>query len=335
LPFLAAGKNKVARCFSRSIVLAMGLGTYTQSTEQRRLSGTIERRGAQTGLSTLGMFAFGLPFAGIGAFTALVGLKVVPTNPASVHAPFWVLTAFGVVFALGGVMLWSMAWRQYQSDRLRASALERHVNEPALEDYNWDPRGFGSHCWAKTAKGIGLTGFMAIFLSIFNWWAWFAPGPLMVKIIVSLFDLILVFMCCGVMLAIARAFKFGNSRIEFVRFPYRANEQIIIRWLIPGGINRANKGNFTLRCVKEWTESSGSGNNRSTYIVHEEQWSGTWSLDQPEEFLPGKNVELEFTPAPESLRTCLSTAPVVFWEFEVNLDLPGPDFKETYLVPVY
>jgi hypothetical protein len=31
----------------------------------------------------------------------------------------------------------------------------------------------------------------------------------------------------------------------------------------------------------------------------------------------------------------LSAEKPVFWEFEVKLDLPGLDFQETYLVPIY
>jgi hypothetical protein len=313
----------------------MGLGTYTQSAEKRRLSGMIERRGLQTGLSTLGMLAFGAPFAGFGFFFTLVGMKVVHVNPSSVHAPYWVLAAAGVVFACAGILLWSMAWKQFQSNRRRALLQARHVNEPALEDYDWDPHGFRSHCWARVAKTIAGAGFFAIFLSMFNWWAWFAAGPLMVKIIVSLFDLILVFVCWQAVMAFSRAVKFGNSRLEFVHFPYRANEQIVVRWLTPSGIRCANKGTFTLRCVKEWTESTGSGSNRSQTIVHEEQWNGTWSLDRLENFSPGKNEDFTFTPPTGIPATCLSGAQTFFWEFEVNLDLPGPNFRESYLVPVY
>jgi hypothetical protein len=313
----------------------MSVGNYAESTETRRLNGVIEKRGLQTGLSTVGMFLFGLPFAGIGAFAALAGLKVVPVNPASVHAPYFILTAFGLVFACGGLMLWNMAWRQYQSNHRRDRALEHHVNEPALEDYAWDPRGFRSHCWAKVAKSVAGVGFFALFLSMFNWWAWFAKGPFMVKAIVSLFDLGLLFYSGYAILTLSRAIKFGNSRIEFVRFPYHVGEPIEVRWLTPPHINQAKKGTFALRCVKEWTESTGTGKNRTTVIIHEEQWSGTWSIDQPEDFPPGKTIDWEFKPAAGLPATSLSGPRTFFWEFEVNLSLPGPDFKESYLVPVY
>ena len=41
----------------------------------------------------------------------------------------------------------------------------------------------------------------------------------------------------------SRAIKFGNSRIEFVRFPYRANDQIVVRWLTPPGIQSRDQRN--------------------------------------------------------------------------------------------
>ena len=313
----------------------MGPGNYSQSSEKRRLSGIIEQRGSQMGMSTLGLILFGVPFTGIGVFVALVGLKIVPVNPSSVHAPYFVLFAFGLVFGLGGLMIWRMAWRQSRANRHRALAQERHINEPALEDYDWDPRGFRSHCWTKTVKAIGGVGFLALFLSMFNWWAWVAHGPWMVKIIVSLFDLWLAFAVWLAVMTFSRAVRFGDSRIEFVHFPYRANESIVVRWLTPSGISRANKGTFTLRCVKEYYETTGTGSNRTRNVVHEEQWNGTWSLEQPEDFPPGKNVELEFQPGAGLPATCLSGSETVYWEFEVNLSLPGPDFKEAYLVPVY
>jgi hypothetical protein len=313
----------------------MSLGNYTESVEVRRLSGMIEQRGSHTGLSTMAMFLFGLPFAGFGAAIALVGLKVVPVNPSSVHAPYSVLFACGLVFGIGGLMIWGMAWRQFRANRHRAIASERHVSDPALEDYDWDPRGFRSHRWAKTVKSFAGTGFLALFLSMFNWWAWIAHGPWPVKIIVTLFDLWLAFAIWLSLLTFSRALRFGDSRIEFTHFPYKTNEAIVLRWLTPSGMTRADKGTFTLRCIREFYQTTGSGEDRTTSIVHEEQWSGTWRLDRPENLPPGKSIEFEFQPAAGLPATSLSQSGTFYWEFEVNLSMPGPDFKETYLVPVY
>ena len=46
-------------------------------------------------------------------------------------------------------------------------------------------------------------------------------------------------------------------------------------------------------------------------------------------------MDFAFTPPAGLPITNLSGKEAVYWEFEINLDLPGPDFKESYLVPVY
>src|SRR6266536_1257478 len=66
---------------------SMKLDRYEQSTGTRRLSGQLEQRSSQTGFPTWGLVLFGLPFAGTGIAVTLIGTKVMPVNPSSVHAP--------------------------------------------------------------------------------------------------------------------------------------------------------------------------------------------------------------------------------------------------------
>ncbi|HIG75380.1 MAG TPA: hypothetical protein EYQ24_12645 [Bacteroidetes bacterium] len=47
--------------------------------------------------------ALGLITLATGLFIMGIGLEVVPVDPASVHAPMWVLVLCGAVFVLGGV----------------------------------------------------------------------------------------------------------------------------------------------------------------------------------------------------------------------------------------
>jgi hypothetical protein len=94
-------------------------------------------------------------------------------------------------------------------------------------------------------------------------------------------------------------------------------------------------GSFTLRCVKEWFEVTGSGSNQSRQLVHEEQRSGTWLLDHAHALQPGEQADLRHRPPRELPGTRLAADLPVFWEFEVRLDLPGFGFEEIDLVPVY
>jgi hypothetical protein len=313
----------------------MNLERYESSNQRRRLPGRTEPCGSQTGLPTWGMFLFGIPFLGAGVVVTLIGLKVIPVNPSSVHAPYWVLTVFGAVFALGGLMFWGMARKQYVSTHRRREAVRRYRDEPALADYGWDPRGFEAPRWKRAVTSVFRAGFLALFLSIFNWCAFYANGPWMAKAIVILFDLFLVAVSFGAGVSVVRALKFGGSRIEFAHFPCRLSEPVVVRWQPATGIVRVNRGSFTLRCVEEWFERHGSGKNQPAQLVHEEISSGTWHLDEGRAFEPGKWVELRFELSADAPSTQLSAVRPVFWELEVKLDLPGLDFAEIYLVPIY
>ena len=308
---------------------------YELSTAGRhRLSGSAQRRGSKLGLPTAGGFLFGSVFVAVGTGIILVGTKVLQVNPRSVHAPYWVLTVAGASFALGGLMVWGMAWKQFAANRSRLEAARNHPGEPALADYPWHPDGFAVSEWSGAAKVVAMAVGLSVFLSMFNWWGFGTNGPLMIKGIVTLFDIIAVLVWAQAVQQMLRALKFGHSRIAFTHFPYRLTQPIIVRWLPARGINRVNNGTFTLRCVQEWMEG-GSGRNQSAIVVHEEIWSAKWIIEQARNFPLNEEMDLRYELPADAQPTQLSADKPLFWELEVKLDLPGPDFHETYLVPVY
>ena len=271
----------------------------------------------------------------VGTAIVLMGTKVLHTDPASVHAPYWVLTVAGVSFALGGFMVWGMAWKQFVANRSRLEATCRHPDEPALADYPWHPDGFTVSEWTGAAKAVATAIGLSVFLSMFNWWAFGANGPWMVKGIVGLFDLILVWVWVKAAQQVLSAFKFGHSKLEFTTFPCRLRDPVVLRWQPGGGISRVNQGSFTLRCVEEWMERRGSGRNQNAMLIHEEIWSASWIIDRPCNFPLRDTLELRCELPAGARPTCLSADKPVFWELEVKLSLPGLDFNESYLVPVY
>jgi hypothetical protein len=305
------------------------------NTGPQRLSGTLQKRGSKMGMPTWGGFLLGLPFLGVGAAAIGIGTHVLRVDPATIHAPYWVLSVFGVSFLGGGLAVWGGAWKQFSARRRRSQAARQYAGEPALVDYPWHPDGFEVTGWAAAIKTMALALALTVFLSIFNWWAFGQGGPILVKAIVILFDAVTVLLWCQAAQAVGRAIKFGHSRIVFTRFPYRVGEPVVVRWRPSEGVSEMRKGTFTLRCVQEWTETTGSGKNRSTKLVHEELWSARWLLEQSRRLGPKDDVELSYELPPNATATQLSADRPVFWELEVKLDLPGLDFKQTYLVPVY
>jgi hypothetical protein len=304
-------------------------------TGPQRLSGSLQQRGAKMGMPTWGAVLFGIPFVGVGAFLILVGARIVPVNPSSVHAPYWVLGVAGGAFACGGLMVWSMAWRQFAAARQRRQAAAQRPNEPALADYRWDPRGFEVSQWAGALRTVAIALGLSVFLSMFNWWAFGQRAEGLVKAVVVVFDCVAVALWCSAVLSVGRALKFGHSRIVFTRFPYELGTPVLLRWRPSAGIDQVSKGTFTLRCVEEWTETTGSGKNRHTTLIHEELWSAKWMLEQPRRLAPKDDVELSYEVPSDAPPTQLTADRPRFWELEVKLDLPGLDFKATYLVPIY
>jgi hypothetical protein len=306
------------------------------SAGRRRLTGTFQKRSTRLGMSDGAGLAFGGVFVAVGTYIILIGTKTVAVNPASVHAPYWVLTVAGASFALGGIMVWGMTWKQFAAERRRVEAMRRHPDEPALADYPWHPEGFTVSEWPGAAKGFAGALGLTVFLSMFNWWAWGSgEGPWMVKGLTGLFDLIVLALWWVAVRQLARALKFGHSRVEFTTFPCHPDNPVVLRWQPGGGISRINRGTFTLRCVEEWMEGTGYGKNRQVTVVHEELWSAQGLLEQPRTLQPREAVELRYELPPDARTTHLDAEKPLFWELEVKLELPGLNFNETYLVPVY
>mgnify|MGYP001228419701 CR=1 FL=1 len=303
---------------------------------RKRLKNYNLQRGSKTGFSVLGAFIFGSIFVAAGVSIVLIGTGVIPVDPSRVNAPYWIITICGGVFAGAGLMVWGMAATQQRAERHRRDAMKRYAGSEAHADYAWNPSGYTPPRWRRAFQSLLGAGFFTVFLSIFNWWAWRVPdSPLLVKIVVVLFDLILVLVWWKTALAFGRCAKFGGSRLVYQRFPYRLDEPLAVRWMPPHGITRADKGSFTFRCVEEYYEERGQGKDRSRWLVHDELSAEVQSFDTPHDFPPGRAVELRFTLPPDARRTQLLADRPVYWELHVTLSMAGLDFEEWYLVPVY
>jgi hypothetical protein len=237
------------------------------------------------------------------------------------------------MFACGGLFVWGMAFRQFASNRRRVVAIRERPGEMAFADYNWNGIDYAPPRWRKFLKFLAISLLMTLLISVLNWWAFVADGPWMVKGIVGIFDLILVLVWADAFRRLLHALKFGGSRIIFDKFPYRIDVPLKLRWVPASGITTASRGSFTLRCVREYYESSGNGKSQS--LVKEVIWEDELLLEEEYSFVSGDEVSFNYSPPSNLPKSSLGSQPAIFWEFEVKLDVPGLDFEETYLVPLY
>jgi len=305
------------------------------SAGRQRVTGLIQRRGATPGIPPAMGFIFGGLFVAAGVWIVLMGVGVVKTDSASVHAPYWVLTAAGSSFLLGGLFVWSLAATELITRAKIKRLLPEHHGEPAFADYPWDPRQFQVSEWKDTAKAFAFAIGVTVFLSVFNWWAFVAGGAWMVKVIVVIFDVFLLILWWQAARQLGRAVKFGKSRILFDQFPFRPGQPVSISWQPGRGIHQVMKGRFTLRCIEQWIEIERVGRKQHSSVKQDCLWSAAWVLEQPRNFLIGDSVELRYELPGDAPTTSLSSPRAIFWELSVRLELLGLDFQKTYLVPVY
>lgn len=335
----------------------MSFGTYRQSTEIKRLTGDLEQRGWRIGLSTFSLVLVSCFMTCLGTIIVLIATDTITVDPSTIHVPRFVFGQLGAVVAIAGVMVWGKAWKQFAWIR----RCKRGAPERVFTDYPWDQRMFLPSRSKQFAVAVGGAVFLTMFFAPFNFML--DQLPWVIRIFIGGFDAFLLYIYWRALLAAGRALKFGSSRIEFSQFPYRTNGPVKIIWYAPARLGQATGGSFTLRCVKEWFEERGSGEDSTTRLIQEEQWSGSWFLDTPEEFAAGKEgTEFDYEPPAHLPATRLSALEsnsgteinikvpgfethkmigesaieeVVFWEFEVKLQVSGLDFKQKYLVPVY
>ena len=311
-------------------------GGLIEGQQPKRLQGRHAAVGASSGMSVMGMVLFGVPFVGVGVWVMLVGLEVVPVDPDQVNAPMWVLTVFGLVFLAAGLMLWSMGWKQHRREQRRSNSALQHPNEPAMQDYPWDQTGYSPQRWQQVVKGVGMAVFMTVFLSMFNWWAfWSGSDELILKIIVSIFNLALIMVWFKAGQSMLHALKFGKTRLEFAQFPYYTGDWFQVKVQLPKGLERVESVQLTFRCVREFYETRGHGKNRSNHLVHEQLWAEEQQLSGAEIGSWPRFLKTTFVIPASAPGSVLAASQPLFWELELQAAVPGLDLKQCYLAPVY
>lgn len=285
-------------------------------------------------MSTRSGIIFGAVMAGLGIWLILFGLRLIEPG-GRLHVPHWALIPMGLVFGGVGCFIWFNTWRQQRAERRREEMLRLHPDEPAFAEYNWNPEGAPCSLRAQAIRSTCFAIFFILFLTPINWIVLQQNAPVMMRVIIAIFDLVTVALIWICALRWCRVLKFGDAFLRFERFPLRTREPVRLTWISPEGCRGQATGSFTLRSIVEWYETSGRGKSKNTTLVREQQWASSWRFDTPAEIMAGEHIDLVFNLPPDALGTSFFSEKPIFWELEVVIRLPGVDFKDLYLVPIY
>ena len=279
---------------------------------------------------------FGLPFVGVG----VTGVVLFVTGSVPKDAPRSMVLWFGVVFGLAGISLVGHGIRGLLRRRRVAERRERHPEEPWLWDYDWPRHGVTDRAGRAVVKAfVGAAAFV-VFLIPFNWIGLGGlgdvPGIAIWMLVVGLFDLITAGMIGYAVYLLLRYLKYGTSTLAFERFPFHLGEDMVVRFQASGGGAGFDRVAAKLICVEERYETRGSGKNRSQRVVCYERYAASLLIDDARSRWEGRRgLTLRFTPPRDGPPTRLSERPALFWVVDVEAEVPGVDYRGSFLVPVY
>lgn len=274
---------------------------------------------------------FGAIFVGVGIY---IGFMISHPDPHGSKGDWigWSMAAsfflFGLLFMWGGVRSWI------------ANFATKSANEPAMGDFNWHGRKSVASRFQKLGPTLAFAFISSVFLGgcaahVFGIGGGRGEGIFIRLTFVVMLGLP-IFLWLRAIEQACDAFRFGSTWVAFTQFPYEIDQPVTLRWITPKKVIEVTCGVFILRCIEEYTEVTYRGTDRTHTIVHDEIWSSEWHFDHAYEMKPGEPVELEFIlPEAAEPTSMHGDGPAVFWELDVRLILPGPDFSATYLIPIY
>lgn len=296
------------------------------------MSGAVGSENAQSSIAMTGLPAalFGVAFMAAGG--AVIARVLVGGNGAA-PPPLIIGLSIGAVFVLTGSFAASNGLRDIRRAGNLAEQAAAMPTEPWAWDYAWRPEGIGNDTKRQIAKSLGFALFVAIFLTPFHWIGFFAPkAPRIFGIFALLFDLVVVGMLVRAVRLMLMRERYGASWLRFGHFPFHTGEPLDVTLDGYGGLSALPRLTGELQCVQERYEMRGTGRNRSRQVVCYTLWSATTTADRNRD----GGFAFHFDVPADAESSALSERPARFWQLVVTSDdVPGVDYKASFLVPVY
>lgn len=300
---------------------------------------SVSRTPRFAGRATVGgagcMVLFSLPFLGVGVVVMLIALRIIPVDPASVHAPPWVLLVFGGVFAGAGLLVSGAALKGL-ADRRRAAARAAAAREPWLADHDWDETGVDDSAQRSLATAWAMALFLPIFLSIFHWALLTQVRGIEIFpwIIIGIFDLAWLGVLGWALYLTGRRWKYGVSRLRFTRPPFRPGGKLDAVLIAAAGVETFTGFTAELLCCEEERVTRTHGGKTESRVEVRVLHSSTHDLPC-ERLQPGEDLPLALPIPIDAPGTCINGDKPRYWLLAVAAATPGIDFKAEFLVPVY
>jgi hypothetical protein len=283
---------------------------------------------------------FGLPFILAGTCVVLVSFGVISVDDSKFHVPKMLVAGFGGLFVLAGLSLMIhgiMGLRRLARIKQKAN---QGYNQTWFVDYPWKKSGIKGSSLSKVLKNLVNLIAFTIFLLPFNWFIFFhedTQGELIPKVIIGIFDFVIIFFFFHWIYTLLRYFKYKTSRLRFNRFPFFLGGALDVTLETSKTIKGLENISAILQCIEERYEMRGSGKNRSSQVVSYQIYAETVTMSNVHMY-QGQTLRLPLSfelPDNPEYETSLRNRPAKYWQLKVTAETPGIDYETSFLVPVY
>ncbi|NIS88089.1 MAG: hypothetical protein GWN88_24995 [Nitrospinaceae bacterium] len=174
------------------------------------------------------------------------------------------------------------------------------------------------------------------FLVPFNWFAFYSPeSVLLAQLVVGVLDLAVVGGAVQGVYKGIQYFKYGRSRLLFQSFPFFLGSSLAVTLEGLPPREKLERLSLNVRFIEEKYVTRGRYGNRDARVECYEVYADSRELAA--DALPRHGrLNLEWNlPDDPSLLSNLSSRPARFWELEVEAEIPGVNFHDRFLLPVY
>lgn len=296
----------------------------------------VDTRLARTGYGWTAFF-MSLPFVGSGAFFTLGSFLEWDVIRQGANAPLWVIACVGLIFLLAGLMLFSFSvsgiYHQYLKQRFESQHGE---TQPWMYDYSWGEFSVSDEALRRVSRDTLGSLLVSIFLVPFIWWAFLSgDGPLPLQIMIGLTLLIWLWVVSLVIRRLAQYVKFGHATLQFKQFPFLPGEEVTVGFdnAVLGVGTREITIEARLRYVEEKFVSRSRGGEKSVQHQCFELYAQKHQVKgKPETY---QTLSMVLPDEKNWVNQLMASPDIRYWELVLESELPGVDYRTTFVLPVY
>ena len=150
-------------------------------------------------------------------------------------------------------------------------------------------------------------------------------------VVIGVFDTMFILQLGYIFYLILRKIKYGKTSIRFLDFPFFRGDTLDVKFKGGRALKNVKQIKVELRCIMEEIVVNYNRNRKSVSQICFEVYN---KQKMYESDING-DAFITFDIPEDEQQTHISRPQPVYWELTISADVPGIDYCNTFLVPVY